>query len=259
MIIYNANCFVGRPPCKLVSSFLSPENILTEMDDLGIEKTWVTDFNSVYGSNPQKSNRELSKKLKKYSGRLEACWFMHPSFFECHNNKNAFHEELKSEGVRMVRIVGKDFIMHPASFRKLANNLLEAGSILYMDVLGNFDSSYALIENSIWGKIVDTIKSFPELNIILFSQKLASDKARVQEILAEYPNAYLDLSGLQCWQIIEEINNKMGCSKIVFGGNMPCFDAGQFLVELVYSNISDEDKEKIAYKNLENIIKEKLK
>ena len=71
----------------------------------------------------------------------------------------------------------------------------------------------------------------------------------------KFPNIYLDTSAGKLPWLIEKAVNKLGSDKILFGSDEPYADVriAKSCVEL--SNISQDDKDKIFYKNVERVYK----
>ena len=258
MNICDINCFIGVPPQKLSFEIPSPDALLREMDDLKIEKAYVTSFQAVYGRFPKEQNRELSLQLKKHADRLRPCWVVHPNYFNDLWNEKEFIKEAKGENIRMIRMMPLGaFPLIPWCFTELMKGLAEAGIVIYIDLTPGKGLCHIPVSSAQLNDLANFSKAYSDSKIILFSQKLASRHFEIPKLLLECPNIYLDISSFQRWKGIELLCKTGLSEQLIFGGYMPYFDAGQFIVELTYANISRSEKEKIFYKNIENLIRER--
>ena len=68
-------------------------------------------------------------------------------------------------------------------------------------------------------------------------------------------NAYFELTSIPGqYGVIEEMVRTIGSNRIIFGTDMPWFDEFQHIGGVLAADISDEDKENILYKNIENLL-----
>ena len=78
----------------------------------------------------------------------------------------------------------------------------------------------------------------------------------VNQLLSRHKNIYLELSQYHYLDAIEDLVSTHGPEQLLFGTNLPKQDPGQSIAQLNYADISQNDKELIAGKNLENLIKQ---
>lgn len=72
-----------------------------------------------------------------------------------------------------------------------------------------------------------------------------------------YENLYFDTSDFQETSGIEAFVNRFGSDKLLFGTNFPMDNMGGPMATLLGANIPLEDKEKIAYGNIERLLGER--
>lgn len=105
--------------------------------------------------------------------------------------------------------------------------------------------------------LYNILSEFPKLKIIYTDTGYASDRT-LMTLMKKFDNLYIDTGTYYTLDGIEYITNKFGAERLVFGSNMPFTAVGASVGKIIFSKISDSDKEKIAYKNICNIIGEDL-
>lgn len=73
--------------------------------------------------------------------------------------------------------------------------------------------------------------------------------------MTKFKNLFMEISGIHANGLIENMVNKFGSSRLIFGTLYPWFGAGQVKIALAYADVSREERESIAYKNLNKLIK----
>jgi len=94
--------------------------------------------------------------------------------------------------------------------------------------------------------IYDILQSFPDLKIVLLDihYSLARELFALMEAVK---NLYLETSGLKGYKMISKISNKYGANRMVFGSRFPVFEPGTSIADIIYSDISEEEKQIIAF------------
>ncbi|MCM8833337.1 MAG: amidohydrolase family protein [Candidatus Omnitrophica bacterium] len=105
--------------------------------------------------------------------------------------------------------------------------------------------------------IYSILKNFPKLTCILCNPGIWNTDRYTWPLLEKFPNVYLESSLLSLYEGgIEETVKRFGSERIVFGSGFPERYFESSILQIVNSEIENKDKEKIAYKNIEKIIKE---
>jgi predicted TIM-barrel fold metal-dependent hydrolase len=75
-------------------------------------------------------------------------------------------------------------------------------------------------------------------------------------LAAKHDNAYLDLCDIhRHGGMVEKMVNRAGADKVLFGTDMPWYDPNYCIGSVLCAKITDADKEKIFYRNAENLLK----
>jgi predicted TIM-barrel fold metal-dependent hydrolase len=97
-------------------------------------------------------------------------------------------------------------------------------------------------------------RSHPTLPVVLSEARFHSSNRLLYQLFAKYPNLHVELSGLWANHGIEFITEEFGASRLLFGTRMPIRDPGCAVAQVVYSDISDENKRLIAGESLRRML-----
>ena len=102
-------------------------------------------------------------------------------------------------------------------------------------------------------KAITVAEKFPELTVIIAH---FGGMSRVAwEKIYELKNLYIDTSTVPIPGLISTIVGKFGSDKILFGSDMPYSDQEIEILKITKAKISEEDKEKILFKNAAKLLK----
>ena len=250
MQFFDANCFLGQPPSPVLRSFNTAAELLEEMDDIGIERAVVCHAAAqMPGSD---GNRRLMNEVRNRK-RLLPCWIVHPQFFNGRREISECLSEFRGEGIRMVRLQPgplNRYSLHPWAFGEFFDGLASADIALYVEILVRHGFDHSGIPEHEWPILHEMAGRHPALNIILFGKKLSVSKAQLFGLMRARKNVCVDTSAFQTWRATEILCENIGADRLVFGSYMPHFDAAQFVTQVQYAAISEEDRKKIASGNL---------
>ncbi len=75
-------------------------------------------------------------------------------------------------------------------------------------------------------------------------------------LLERYKNLYIEVSGMLLYDQIEGYVEKFGSERLIFGTNHPNIPMGINTNRIIFAQISESDKQNIAFDNLDKIMKE---
>jgi len=107
-----------------------------------------------------------------------------------------------------------------------------------------------------YNNVYSILNEFPNLTCILCNLGIWNTDRFTWPLLEKYPNVYLESSLLSLYEGgIEETVKKYGSERIVFGSGFPerYFEAS--ILQISHAEIEEKDKENIAYKNIEKIVR----
>lgn len=250
MRFFDVNCFLGRPVSPILRSFATAGELLAEMDDIGIEKAAVCHVDAQIPV--PAGNRRLMRDIHGQE-RLLPCWIIHPQFFTCSRDIKECLAELRGAGIRIIRVQPgplNRFSLHPWAMKEFLDGLAEAGIVLYVDFLVLPWFGHASVPEYEWPILHSLAGQHPDLCMIFSAHKLASSRMQTLGLLRACKNVMLDTSAFQTWRATELVCENGGADQLVFGGNMPFFDAAQFVVQIKCATIKEAYKKKIAFDTL---------
>jgi predicted TIM-barrel fold metal-dependent hydrolase len=249
----DVNCFIGGPGPGCVMGFAGSDELLEEMDDIGISSSFVSCFPS---EKDPSGNRRLLEEAGK-SPRLMPCPAVLPRVLGDKKVLRDLISEARRMKIRMMRACPSDFLRHSAE-NASAEELMEFMAGERIVLMADFGFGPGLTQKRIPPEEFDTFMQFASgagsLRIILSGRKLAAAKPEVLKIIRTCENVMLDISSFQTWLAVEKICSEPGAGSLVFGSSMPYFNGGQFTAEVELAMVSEEEKDHIAYKNIEDII-----
>ena len=246
---FDANVYVGQPTIPKGKPLKNADDLIREMDKHGIEKAlvWHIAQHDVF---PQEGNVLLIREI---SGRerLLGCWTILPPQTGEVIEKN-FFERMKKNRIYALRLFPRphNFILDKIVFEDFFTRLTENNVPLVFD-LQRAVSSYESIYN--------ILKDCPGLECILCNIGVWSVNRYVWPLLEKFPGLYVETSLLALEDGgIEETVKRFGSGRLVFGTGLPERYPEASVLSLLHAEISDEDKEKIAYNNMKEIIQRVL-
>jgi predicted TIM-barrel fold metal-dependent hydrolase len=106
------------------------------------------------------------------------------------------------------------------------------------------------------GKIKELLRSFPDLVVVTGSQGSNPQDRYAWPLIERYPNLCYDTSGYIVDGIIEEFCQRYGASRLLFASGFPDNASGTALLRLAHAEISETDREAIAFGNISRLLSE---
>ncbi|OUS72153.1 hypothetical protein B1748_25180 [Paenibacillus sp. MY03] len=97
------------------------------------------------------------------------------------------------------------------------------------------------------------LSDFPSVQVIVTAFRHRRNMM-MYSYLENHSNFYTELSLCDNWKAYEQAIDRYGSDRILWGSNMPFNKPGSAITMLSYADISERDKEKIAYGNLQRLI-----
>ena len=101
------------------------------------------------------------------------------------------------------------------------------------------------------------LKENAKMKVIYTDVGYANDRS-LMTLLEKFDNLYVETSGYQTLDGIEFISRNFGAERLIFGTGMPFKSPGAAISRILFSKITDSEKEKIAYGNICNLTGEVL-
>lgn len=227
------------------------EGMLESMNNLGIDKVFVTAHMAAIGPDFKSGNNQVINAIKKYPDRFMGYVTINPSY----------HNEIVDELDRCFAIEGMNGIkLHPD---------VHGCPIDYKnyDLVYEYANEYKLpVLIHVWGRgqvaIIDKLAAkYPEVRFLMgHGGAKAKAMEDAVEIMKKHKNVYADVAISSAPQgNVEWYVDEIGSEKILFGTDMPFYSPNFTLGRVALAEISEDDKRNILGINLRRILQEKLK
>jgi len=242
MRLFDINCSLGDLTFPMTNkNRVTVESLLAEMDYQGIERALVysTTARKYY---PRMGNEELTLNNEE---RLFGAWVVMPYHTGEMVSPDRLVVAMHKQGIKAARVfpVTFGFSMRPWSSKVLFSALEESDIPLLLGECTDFQEVY------------DLCRRHPNLDVILSGIFIDGGLRNIYPLLGELKNLHIEISGCAAEGFIEEICQKFGSERILFGTNYPILSSAAAISMLEMAEISQEDREKIGHENAERILK----
>lgn len=248
---FDATCYLGRWLNTVPGQPNTPQRLLAAMDHFGIHEAMVVDTVSM-ATNPKAGNRRILEVVRDYP-RLHPAWagvFTHARELPAPRDLVA---QMREEGVAALYLFYKHFDLPLEGFAvdDLCAALEEERVPLFLcpNVLYGGGS-----DQSDWRNVVRICQAFPNLPVVLTEERLYRGQRPLAEAMAACPNLKLDISTVWLDKKIEFICRELGADRMVWGSQMPSRTPGSPLMQLNYSDISEDELALIAGGNMRRML-----
>ncbi|NLO82856.1 MAG: amidohydrolase family protein [Clostridiales bacterium] len=243
---FDCNCSFGMRSILYPESFYKVEDLVKKMDRYGIKRALV--YHSMAREYaPSVGNRMLMDEIKVYPF-LIPLWTVMPHHTQEFPEPYRLIEQMKAYGVKAVTMfpgaMDHAYSMAEWNCGQLFEALEEHGIPL---ILG--------FDQTTWNELYDLLSNHPKLNLILTNVNYRMDR-NIYVLFRMFENLFIETRGYQVYQGIEQICNRFGACRLIFGSGMPVYSGSAAVAMINYARISDKEKEMIAYRNLETLIGE---
>ncbi|MBQ8605856.1 MAG: amidohydrolase family protein [Clostridia bacterium] len=221
------------------------KELIAQMDYAGIEKASVW-HRAQYEQDATAGNMKLINGIKGYEDRLIPSWVILPDITDTQYAPDVFFPQMKEHGVKTLRAFPEQdrFILCKVTMGEQLSLLSELKIPLYLSPMNGFEQIYKVMEE------------FPKLTVILSNIGWWPSARLIYPLLRAYPNFYFETGDFSQLHGFEEVVSKFGSERILYGSNFPTNSMAGSIYTLLKSNISDDDRENIAHRNMERLLGE---
>lgn len=241
---FDCNCSFGMRRVVNPGSFFEIEELKKRMDRYGIGKALVyhamaREYDAVVGN---------GMLINEITG--EECFY--PMWAVMHHHTGEFPppdlliKQMKKNSIKAVCIfpapMDQNFSIAKWNCGELFTVLVKHAIPIFigMDQI-SFDGIY------------DLCNSFPKLKVVLTGVNYRIDR-NVHALLNQLPHFYIEISGYKTHNGIEEMCEKFGAGRLMFGSGMPLYSGASAVSMINYARISEKEKSMIASENLEALL-----
>jgi hypothetical protein len=244
--LFDANCMLGRIIAPKEGFPLSVEELLSVMDDFQIAEALVYHAMSKE-YHPRDGNRVLLDEIAG-TGRLHPTWVVMPSHTGEFPPEDRLVQEMLAAGVRAARVFphadSHNFSLSPWVCEKLLGSLERSRIPLFVDQ-----------EQIDWDTVHELCQRYAGLPLVLTNVGYRVNRF-LYPLWQEFRNLHVELSSYCGHRGIEEVVERFGAERLLFGTRLPYFTPGSAIGMLSYAAISDADRKRIAGGNLRNLLQQ---
>lgn len=229
----------------------TPGSLLAEMDRVGVSEALV--HHQVAREHHAETGNALAVSDLAASSRLKSVWVVLPH----HTGEMAPPDDLVaaalSAGVRSVRLF-PSFHGHRVSLRPwVIGDLLGAIEDARMPLFLDFQIFRRA--DPPWDDIIDVCQRHPKLKVIL-TEVQGRNNRTLYPLLSHHASLYVKTSGFNVHRGIEDICNRFGPERLIFGSGYPTSSMGAARFHLDRAQISDADRQLIGAGNMRRLLSE---
>ncbi len=238
MRITDINCMIGTWPSRQ-KQYEKAGELLSDLD-----RDRITDciaFHSMALWSPERGNALIREASAGSMDRIKPCYILEPTLgSSLMPSADILYMRLMEEKPVAVRLYPNMKQFRVDDF--YCGELLEVLNDLKMPVI--FEPDQALGFDC----LPSLAREYPGICFILLRHGFRQSRYIIP-LLKKLSNVYFETSAMVDTGLIEEIVNKYGSEKLLFGSGLPFFTPAGALSLVLYARIGDEDRENILYKN----------
>ncbi len=251
---FDCNMRIGVSNHPDTSRVSSPEELLEQMEYYGIERALV--WHKECLNSPLKGNRMLLQ-LCENRPAFVPCAVLAPAYSGEFGDIAAYVSSLAAAGVGAVRLFPA---VHNYPLRALyLDSILDGAQKHGLPVLlDEIDINRPELPFSTWNyspsyeDIYELCQAWPALSFVVIAPGMLTQR-KLYTLLQKCPRLYVECSSFG-YRNIEFICREFSAERLVFGSYFPLMEPGAFISCLMYADIPEEDKRKIAFENLNSLL-----
>jgi predicted TIM-barrel fold metal-dependent hydrolase len=244
LLFLDSNLWIGRPRLPEFTTGFDINTLRERMVRYGIGGGVVSHFAAI----PYGAAWANERTLAAVAGTdLWAAITLMPEMFHSEADGRAYVNSAIARGARLARVfpVAHNFTLRPWCSGALLQTLVDSRLPL---VVWHTEVS--------WEEIRNICETHPTLTVIVEGtpKKILYHSRLYYALLERCPNLRLELHNLVNYLGVEDIVSRFGAGRLIFGSYTPVFDPNAALMQVTHARISDEDKARIAGRNLAELI-----
>ncbi|MHB1294565.1 MAG: amidohydrolase family protein [Anaerolineae bacterium] len=246
---FDANCQLGRFNHRIVGVPYDLSALQADMQEQHIQKRLV--FHAMAKEyHVRVGNERLTQELAGCAD-LAPCWAVATWTGDEQPKPGALVQAMQAAGVRAVRFFRHSHYVPLAewSLGALWSELELHRAPLFLDM----GERWATMDDFNANEVHEVCHAHPNLPVILVKHRIRYNR-QVYQLFESCPNLRMELSGQWLFRGVEDICRRFGDHRLLFGTNWPYMDSSFARAAVMYAEISDESKAKVAGGNLETLL-----
>lgn len=251
-MLIDANAYLGHFAFRRLR-FNTPSGLLQLMDEKGIQKAMVSSASAITYRNPQAGNEELFEQVNEHRDRLIPFAVINPSYAGWEDDIRICHEQLRMKGIRIYPNWHNYKLNDPCSLE-----LIEVCSELGLPVsipirVEDYRQRSWLVDvpDLSLEEIAEVVQQAPKTRFILLNGTNFINSPLGEKKSDRPINYWIEISRLSALitNEIGELLSRLGTDHIIFGTGIPFKYPDPALLKLEVLELTEEEKEKIAWRN----------
>jgi hypothetical protein len=239
--VMDCNCRIGTFEKVEPPYFTDLAGLLTEMDYLGIQQALVMhSWASSWA--PRLGNEKIDELLAGHEN-LYPCYVGLPGATDELPPPAEFAAHVREQhgAVRLFPV------NHQWDFTQWgAGDLLEALDARAVPVLID-------MQQTNWNQIAEVLARYQQLPVIVLGTSYRITR-HIYPLFAKHANLYLESNTFQITWGIEDVCERFGADRLIFGTGLPENEGGGALAQITYNGLTDADTARIAGDNLRSLL-----
>ena len=244
--------------CMYVEDFyLSPQEALEDLKKSGIthvcgsviekrNKGEMIDFEEI-----RRCNRAALEIKEQYGAFYTPGFHIHPAFVR------ESLEEIEFMHKRGIHLIG-ELVPYMHGWKESGHDYASKSLKEILDLAGDYSmvvSYHTMLEEQ--QQMDEMIRDNPKVMFVAAHPGQKADYLLQLERIKKYENVCLDISGTGLFRygMLAAGVKAVGAERILFGTDYPITNPGMYVQAVLGEHISEEEKEKIFYKNAQRILK----
>lgn len=241
---FDCEVIFGNPGFKREGMPVTKEEIQQRFDRYGIDRAMMRYEYSATGI-PGVGNMELLEKIREDKNLLPV-WYVLPHYTGESPEPEVLIQQMKEHNVRMLTLVGGNWTVGEWTCGALFR-AMEAHKIPLLLPLTRLANGFA--------SLYDLLRNHPDLRVILTAASYTCLRD-LYPLLQMFPNLYFCTSTLRTQMGIEEVADKFGAERLIFGSGMPGISGASSVALITYCKLDEKRKQMIAAGNLDRLLQE---
>lgn len=241
---YDCNCTFGKLSKVHEYTPTDKETVIRLLKKINVKRAIVSHTSQQYLT-PKEGNEILVSEIKNDEIFVPSVTVMTNSSGEFISLKE-LDRFIDKNGVKLAQMFPKTHNFSPAEWQmgETYSYLEEKGIPLMLSINEvSADQIYEILSNH------------KKLNIICKDTSFSHDR-NIMRLMELFENLYLESGTYSTCGGISYVTEKFGADRLIFGSGLQFAEPGAACAKVLCADISDEDKIKIAHKNIEKLIKE---
>ncbi|MHC4872529.1 MAG: amidohydrolase family protein [Planctomycetota bacterium] len=247
MQLFDVNGCIGKGAYEK-PEFPGLKELIAHMDYLGIERNLVWHYQA-RDTNPTWGNKKLLDEMAQCpeaEKRIIPAFTVTPACFYENGTLEFLKESMKKGITNALRIFPSVSRFPVRQLERILKELAEYKPVVF------FDCRSFKGDESVYHDIEYLCEKIPEIKFVV-TQKMWGGFGSIIDLMWRTKNVYVDISWVHMRENIELLVREFGIERVLFGTGFKSH-YGAAIAALMHADLTDDQKEMIAHKNVEKLL-----